>query len=149
MTHNQDYKCSTFKGPMWALHSSLLAERFFLASLLACTKSFTSLVFCVVGDTLGDFIRRSAKIARRARCSDCDRRPANKFAKCARSRNFYNHSCESPVKPTHLVGRFYYMTFQNCHIAAIGEKFAKCARINRWQNRSRFSLAIKFAAISV
>ena len=88
MAHNQDYKCSTFKGPMWALHSSLLAERFFLASLLACTKSFTSLVFCVVGDTLGDFISRSAKIARRARCSDCDRRPANKFAKCARSRDF-------------------------------------------------------------
>ena len=35
---------------------------------------------------------------------------------------FYGHCCESPVKPTHQVGRFYHMTFQNCHIAAIGEK---------------------------
>ena len=26
------------------------------------------------------------------------------------------------------------MSFQNCHIAAIGEKIAKCLRINRWRN---------------
>ena len=39
------------------------------------------------------------------------------FAKSARS-----PCCESPVKPTHQVGRFYHMSFQNCHIAAIGEK---------------------------
>ena len=31
------------------LITTLLAERFFLASLLACTKSFAFLVFCVVG----------------------------------------------------------------------------------------------------
>ena len=30
------------------------------------------------------------------------------------------------------------MSFQNCHIAAIGEKIARCVRINRW----RKSLAI-------
>ena len=52
------------------------------------------------------------------------------------------HRCESPVKSTNQVGRFYHMTFQNaprwspgtklkCHIAAIGEKIARCVRINR------------------
>ena len=41
--------------------------------------------------------------------------------------------CESPVKPTHQVGRFYHMSFQNSHIAAIGEKIARCVRINRWR----------------
>ena len=35
---------------------------------------------------------------------------------------FYVYCCESPVKPTHQVGRFYHTSFQNCHIAAIGEK---------------------------
>ena len=35
---------------------------------------------------------------------------------------FYVYCCESPVKPTHQVGRFYHMSFQNCHIATIGEK---------------------------
>ena len=35
---------------------------------------------------------------------------------------FYVYCCESPVKLTHQVGRFYHMSFQNCHIAAIGEK---------------------------
>ena len=53
---------------------------------------------------------------------------------------FYAHRCESPLKSTHQVGRFYHMTFQNgghergkwpgrslgiklkCQIAAIGVK---------------------------
>ena len=35
---------------------------------------------------------------------------------------FYVYCYESPVKPTHQVLRFYHMCFQNCHIAAIGEK---------------------------
>ena len=51
---------------------------------------------------------------------------------------FYGQCCESSVNPTHQVGRFYHMTFQNCHIAAIGEKIARCVLINRW----RKSLAI-------
>ena len=36
---------------------------------------------------------------------------------------FYVYCCKSPVKLTHQVGRFYHMSFQNCHIAAIGEKY--------------------------
>ena len=35
---------------------------------------------------------------------------------------FYVYCCESPVKPTHQVGRLYLVSFQNCYIAAIGEK---------------------------
>ena len=102
-------------------------------------------------DTLGDFIRRSprwAKIARCARCSDFRRSPrsalgcqisAIKFVPAI----FYVYCCESPVKPTHQVGRFYHISFQNCHIAAIGEKkspgvSASIASENR-----------KFAAIGV
>ena len=44
------------------------------------------------------------------------------FFKCARSRDFYVYYYKSPVKPAHQVGRFHHMSFQNCHIAAIGEK---------------------------
>ena len=93
-------------------------------------------------DTLGDFIRRSprsAKIARCARCSDCDfrrsRRSAYKIADIWHVRYrllnspsvpvpaiLYVYCCESPGKPTHQVGRFYHTSFQNCHVAAIGEK---------------------------
>ena len=111
-----------------------------------CLLSMISLLTtCKASDTLGDFIRRSpqsAKIARCARCSDCDYRRSPRsaykiadirhvryrqlnspaFAKCTRYRNFYIYSCESTVKPTHQVGRFYHMSFQNCHIAVIGEK---------------------------
>ena len=117
---------------------------------------------------IGDFIcrsRRSAKIAIAAPGTPGDfrrsRRSAYKiadiwhvsyrrlnspaFAKCARSRDFYGHCCESPVKPTHQVGRFYHMTFQNCHIAAIGEKnrqvcphqsVAKISCEFRWRSNS-------------
>ena len=133
----------------------------------SCSRSY--LVDCKVGDTLGDFIRRSprsAKIARCAQCSDCEfrRSPPSVynitdiwhvrhrrlnspvFAKCARSRAFfYVYCCESSVNPTHQVGRFYHMSFQNCHISAIGEKNRRCVRINR----QRKSLAIKFASIGV
>ena len=57
----------------------------------------------------------------------------------------YGHYCESPVKSTHQVGRFYHMNFQNCHIAAIGEKnrqvcphqsVAKIACDFRWRSNS-------------
>ena len=51
---------------------------------------------------------------------------------------FYGHYCESPVKPTHQVGRFYHMTFQNFHNAAIGEKKSPSV-----------SASIKFTAIGV
>ena len=96
--------------------------------------------FLKASDTLGDFIRRSprsAKIARCARYSDCDfRRSPRSAFKIAdiwhvryRRLNsaikfviFYVYCCQSPVKPTHQVGRFYHISFQNCHIAAIGEK---------------------------
>ena len=102
---------------------------------------------CKASDTLGDFIRRSprsAKIARCARCNDCDSRRSQRsaykiadiwhvkyrrlnspaFAKCARFRDFLRLLLRiaSIVKPTHQVGRFYHMNFQNCHIAAISEK---------------------------
>ena len=48
---------------------------------------------------------------------------------------------KSPSKSlsSHQFGRFYHMTFQNCHTAEIGEKIAKCVRNNRWRNRLRFS----------
>ena len=46
---------------------------------------------------------------------------------------FYGRSCESQVKPTHQVGRLYQMTFQNCHIAAIGEKIRQVCPLNRWR----------------
>ena len=58
---------------------------------------------------------------------------------------FYGHCCKSPEKPTHQVGRFYHMTFQNWHIAAIGEKYrqvcphqsvAKIACDFRWRSNS-------------
>ena len=58
---------------------------------------------------------------------------------------FYVYCCESPVKLTHQVGRFYHMSFQNCHIAAIGEKnrqvcphqsVAKFACNFRWRSNS-------------
>ena len=132
------------------------------------------------GDTLGDFIRRSprsAKIARCARCSDCGfRRSPRLVYKIAdiwhvryqrlNSRHlpsvpvpaiFYAQRCESPVKSTNQVGRFYHMTLvQNaprwslgtrlkCHIVAIGEKnrqvcphqsVAKIACDFRWRSNS-------------
>ena len=110
-------------------------------------------------DTPGDFIRRSprsAKIARCARCSDCDFHRSPRLAyeiadiwhvRYRRLNSphspsvsvpaiFYVYCCESPVKSTHQVGRFYHMSFQNCHIAAIGEKIARCVRINRWRSNS-------------
>ena len=58
---------------------------------------------------------------------------------------FYVYCCESPVTPTHQVGRFYHMSFQNCHIAAIGQKnrqvcphqsVAKIAGDFRWRSNS-------------
>ena len=76
---------------------------------------------------------------------------------------FYAHRCESPLKSTNQVGRFYHMTFQNgghdrgkwpgrslgmklkCQIAAIGVKnrpvcphqlMAKFARDFRWRSNS-------------
>ena len=67
------------------------------------------------------------------------------FAKFTRSRDFYVYYCKSPVKPAHSVGRFYHMSFQNCHTAAIGEKnrqvcphqsVAKIACDFRWQSNS-------------
>ena len=42
---------------------------------------------------------------------------------------FYGHCCESPIKLTHQAGRFYHMTFQNCHNGAVGKK-------NRQANKS-------------
>ena len=70
------------------------------------------------------------------------------FAKCARPRVFLRPSLQFALKSTNQVGQFYHMTFRNSHIASIGEKIAKGVRINRGR-KSRFSLAIKFAAISV
>ena len=58
---------------------------------------------------------------------------------------FYVYCCESPVKPTHQVGQFYHMSFQNYNIAAIGEKnrqvcphqsVAQIARDFRWRSNS-------------
>ena len=57
----------------------------------------------------------------------------------------YVYCCESPAKPTHQVGRFYHLSFQNCYIAAIGEKnrqvcphqsVAKIACDFRWRSNS-------------
>ena len=65
---------------------------------------------------------------------------AIKFAKCARSRDFfYAHRCELPVKSISQVGRFYHM-----NNAAIGKKNRQVC-----PHHLRFSLAIKFAAIVV
>ena len=82
---------------------------------------------------------------------------------CPLPRFFYAHRCESPLKSTNQVGRFYHMTFQNgghergkwpgrslgmklkCQIAAIGVKnrpvcphqsMAKFARDFRWRSNS-------------
>ena len=58
---------------------------------------------------------------------------------------FYGHCCEWPVKLIHQVMRFYHMTFQNCHIAAISERnrqvwphqsVAKIACDFRWRSNS-------------
>ena len=116
-------------------------------------------------DTLDNFIRRSlrsAKIARCARCSDCDfRRSPGSAYKIAdiwhvryrglNSPAFVVYCCESqPIKPTHQVWQFYLMSFYNCHIAAIGEKKSPGVSASiGGENRLRFSLAIKFAAIGV
>ena len=67
---------------------------------------------------------------------------------------FYVYCCESPVKPTHQVGRFYHTSFQNCHIAAIGEKnrqvcpqqsVAKIACDFRWRSNYSPRSAYKIA----
>ena len=122
------------------------------------------------GDTLGDFIcrsPRSAKIARCARWSDCDFRRSPRsaykiadiwhvryrrlnspaFFKCARSRDFLRLLLgQSPVKSTHQIGRFYHMNFQtDYHIAAIGEKNRK-----RWRSnspRSAYKIAMCVAGL--
>ena len=74
---------------------------------------------------------------------------------------FYVYCCESPVKLTHQVGRFYHMSFQNCHIAAIGEKnrqvcphqsVAKIACDFRWRSnspRSAYKIARCVAGLSL
>ena len=63
---------------------------------------------------------------------------------------FYVSCCESPVKPTHPVWRFYHTSFQNCHIASLGEKKSPGVSASiATENRKRFSLAIKFAAVGV
>ena len=49
------------------------------------------------------------------------------------------------IKLTLKVGRLNHMSFQNCHIAAIGEK--KSLGVST--SIGRFSLAIKFAAVGV
>ena len=124
--------------------------------------------FYKASDTPYDFIRRSrrsAKIARCARCSviaifadrrdqliikshvRCRRLNSPIFTKCAR--DFLRSSPRIALKSTNQVWRFHHITFQNaprwspgtrleCHIAAIGEKIARCVHINRW----RKSLAI-------
>ena len=51
---------------------------------------------------------------------------------------FYGHCCESPVKPTHQVGRFTTWLFKTATSPRSAKKIAKCVRINRWQK----SLAI-------
>ena len=93
-------------------------------------------------DSLGYFVRRSprsAKIARCTRCSDGRITHTWHSPSVPVPAIFYGHYCESPVKSTHQVGRFSHMNFQNCHIAAIGEKNRYvCPHHNRW----RKSLAI-------
>ena len=98
-------------------------------------------------DTPDDFIRRSprsAKIARCALCSDCDfcRSPRRylacqiseiKFAKCARSRDFQRLLLGIASKANSSGWAILSHEFQNYHIAAISEKIARCVRINRWR----------------
>ena len=119
--------------------------------------------------------RRTAKIARCARCSDCffpqSPRLAYKIWHVRYRRLnlpsvlvpaiFYDHCCESSVRPTHQVGRFYHMTF-HCHIAAFGEKnhqvcphpqslVAKIACDFRWRSnlpRSAYEIARCVAGFS-
>ena len=78
------------------------------------------------GDTPGDFIRRfSPAVPGAAIAFFADRRdwriksPISGMSDIGDSPSvpvpaiFYGHYCESPVKSTNQVGRFYHMTFQN------------------------------------
>ena len=70
---------------------------------------------------------------------------AIKFAKCARSRDFFMLIAELPVKSISQVGLFYHM-----NSAAIGEKKSPGVSASiGGENHLRFSLAIKCAAIVV
>ena len=71
---------------------------------------------------------------------------AIKFAKCARSRDFfYAHGCELPLKSISQVERVYHR-----NNVAIGEKKSPGVSASiGGENHLRFSLAIKFAAIVV
>ena len=90
------------------------------------------------------------------------------FDKCARSRDFYAHRCESPLKSTNQVGRFHHKTFRNggqergkwpgrslgmklkCQIAVIGVKNRPVCPYQSMAKFARdFLVAIKFAAIGV
>ena len=124
-------------------------------------------------DTPGNFIRRSprsANIARCAWCSDCDvrrsprsvyRRYSPDFAKCVRSRDILRSSLRIARKFKQSGRAILSHDFSNaprwspgtrleCHVTAIGEKkspgvTASIGGENRW----RFLLPIKFAAIGV
>ena len=72
------------------------------------------------------------------------------FAKCARSRDFLHLLLRIASKVNPSGWQFYLMSFQNCHIAAIGEKNTPGVSVSIGdENRLRFSLPIKFAAIGV
>ena len=124
-------------------------------------------------DALGDFIRRSprsAKIARCARCSDCDVRRSPRsaykiadiwhvsyrrlnspaFAKCARSRDFLWSLLRIASKASPSGWAILSHDFSKLpHRRDQRKKSPAVSASIGGENRLRFSLAIKFAAIGV
>ena len=117
-----------------------------------CDHVFSFVLNSQAGDIPGDFIRRSQRSAYKIADIWHVRYRRLNTPSVPVPAIFYAHHCESPVKSTNQVRRFYHMTSQNaprwspgtrfkCHIAAISEK-------NR-QVCPHQSVAIKFAAIGV
>ena len=145
------------------LKTHVLNDRFSSLTLLFCGVVVARVryrIFCMTkaDDTPGDFIRRSprsAKFARCARWSDCDLRRSPRssykmvryrrlnspaFAKCARSRDFLRSSLR-------IAGNV-----NTSGWAILSHDFSKLPHRRDQAKKSlgvRFSLAIKFAVIGV
>ena len=134
---------------------------------------YLSSIFCTpkACDTLGDYIRRSprsAKIARCVRCSDCDfrRSPRSAYkiadishvryrrlnspalAKCARSRDFLRLLLRIASKANPSGWAICHMSFQTATSPRSVKNIARCVHINRqlcrWLNVciSKFALSL-------
>ena len=120
---------------------------FHVGTLYHCVTGDTLIGSFKASDTLGDFRRSPRSAYKIADIWHVRYRRLNSlaFAKCARSQDFLSLLLRiaSKAKPIRLVD--FITSFQNCHIAVIGEKIARCVHINRW----RKSLANKFVAFGV